>query len=185
MIATGASRPSLPGAASRVLSRPAVVAFAIAAVALATILGALFIEHVLGVKPCELCLKQRIPYYVGVPLATLVGIVAARGRGGLRPAVLLCLLAAVFAGGAALGGYHAGVEWGLWSGPTDCTGPITKPAAITDFLKQLEAVKVVRCDEVAYRLLGLSLAVWNAVVATALAVVALAGAARAFAVSPR
>lgn len=167
------------------LTRPAVAAATVAGVALATILGALFIEHVLGVKPCELCLKQRIPYYAGVPLAVVVAVAAARGRGGLRPAAGLCLVALVFAVGAIMGGYHAGVEWGLWAGPSDCTGAIAKPAAMTDFLKQLETVKVVRCDEVAMRILGLSLAAWNAVIATALAALALTGAARAFATTPR
>jgi disulfide bond formation protein DsbB len=167
------------------LTRPAVAAGTVAAVALATILGALFIEHGLGVKPCELCLKQRIPYYAGVPLAVVVAVAAARGRGGLRPAVGLCLVALVFVVGAAMGGYHAGVEWGFWAGPSDCTGAISKPAAITDFLKQLDTVKVVRCDEVAVRIFGLSLAAWNAIVAAALAALALAGAARAFATSPR
>lgn len=171
-------------AASR-LTRPAVAAGTVAAVALATVLGALFIEHVLGVKPCELCLKQRIPYYAGIPLAAVVAIAAAQGRGGLRPAAGFCLVALVFAVGAVMGGYHAGVEWGLWAGPGDCTGAIAKPAAMTDFLKQLETVKVVRCDEVAMRILGLSLAAWNAAIATALAALALAGAARAFATTPR
>lgn len=167
------------------LTRPARAAATVAAIALATILGALYIEHVLGVKPCELCLKQRIPYYAGVPLAVVVAIAAGRGRGGLRPAAGLCLLALVFVVGAVMGGYHAGVEWGFWAGPSDCTGAVAKPAAITDFLKQLETVKVVRCDEVAMRILGLSLAAWNAVIAAALAILALAGAARAFATTPR
>ena len=179
-----AQTDSLSGLAAR-LTRPAMAASLVAAVALATILGALFIEHVLGVKPCELCLKQRIPYYAGVPLAVVVAVAASRARTGLRPAVGLCLLALVFAVGAVMGGYHSGVEWGLWAGPSDCTGTIAKPAAMSDFLKQLDTVKVVRCDEVAMRIFGLSLAAWNAVIAAGLAALALAGAARAFATAPR
>ncbi|MCP8940669.1 disulfide bond formation protein B [Alsobacter sp. SYSU M60028] len=161
------------------LLTPVRAALLVALAALATILGALFIEHVLGVKPCELCLKQRIPYYSGIPLAAVAAFAAARAPRSGATVALLALVGLVFAAGAALGAYHAGVEWGLWAGPSDCTGAIAKPAAMGDFLRQLETVKVVRCDEVAMRIFGLSLAAWNAVIATGLAAVAFMGAARA------
>lgn len=167
------------------LTAGAAAAIVLTAAALATILGALFIEHVLGVKPCELCLKQRIPYYAGIPLGIVVSIALTRRKGGLVPVVGLGLLGLVFAAGAVLGGYHAGVEWGLWAGPSDCTGAVAKPAAMGDFLKQLETVKVVRCDEVAMRIFGLSLAAWNAIIAGALAVLAYFGVRRALAETPR
>ncbi|MHB2169469.1 disulfide bond formation protein B [Alsobacter sp. R-9] len=156
-----------------------VAAIGIAAVATATIGGALFIEHVLGVKPCELCLTQRIPYYAGIPLALVAAGLASRRPRGLLTALVLGLLALLFLAGGVLGAYHAGVEWGFWPGPTGCTGAIAKPSGMGDFLRQLETVKVVRCDEVAMRILGLSLAAWNAVIATGLAGWAALGALRA------
>ena len=91
----------------------------------------------------------------------------------------MALGAVAIAVSGAIGVYHAGVEWGLWPGPQDCTGALTKPPSIQDFLKQLETVKVVRCDAVAIRILGLSLAGWNAVISAGLVAVAGLGAARA------
>ena len=94
-------------------------------------------------------------------------------RGGLL------LLSLIFLVGAALGSYHAGVEWGFWPGPADCGGA-APPAAgsMADFLKQLETTRVVSCTEAAFRVLGLSMAGWNVVVSLALAGFAAAAARR-------
>lgn len=159
---------------------PTRILLALTLAALATILGALFIEHVLGVKPCELCLKQRIPYYSGIPLALVAFALASRRPHARSTTLLMVLVGLVFLVGAVMGGYHSGVEWGLWAGPADCTGAIEKPAAMGDFLKQLQTVKVVRCDEVAMRILGLSLAAWNMIIAAGLAGLAFLGAALSF-----
>jgi disulfide bond formation protein DsbB len=155
---------------------PARAALAAAVIGFAAIAGALFVEHVLGIRPCELCLKERIPYYAGVPLALMAAWQAARApRGGLTAGLLL-LLALLFAAGAGMGVYHSGVEFGWWPGPTDCTGDVGKAAGLDDFLKSLETTKVVRCDQVALRILGLSLAAWNVVLSVGLTLVALLGA---------
>ena len=77
-----------------------------------------------------------------------------------------------FTASALFGAYHAGVEWGFWPGPSDCTGTLEKAGSVTDFMKQLQTTKVVRCDAVAIRILGLSLAGWNAVISAAMALVA-------------
>lgn len=157
------------GQIAALTARPRDAAVAVAVAAAATVGGALFIEHGLGVRPCDLCLTQRIPYYAGVPIALAVawfGGFASRRRVAVAGLVLLGLL---FAGGAGLGAYHAGVEWGWWPGPSGCTGAIARPAGMGDFLRQLKTVRVVRCDEVSFRILGLSLAAWNAVISSALA----------------
>jgi disulfide bond formation protein DsbB len=160
---------------------PAGLALAVLAIAIATIAGAWFIQLVLGVLPCQLCLEQRIPYYVGIPVAALTFWQALRQPRGLVTTGLLVATGAVFAVGGLMGLYHAGVEWGLWPGPTDCTGPLTAAPSMNDFMKQLGTTKVIRCDEVPMRIFGLSLAAWNMIVATALAIVAFAGARQAFA----
>ena len=160
---------------------PARAAAGVAVIAAATVGGALFIEHVLGVKPCELCLQQRIPYYAGTVLAAAAAMLATRQPHTRLTGLALCLLVLLFLAGSIGGAYHAGVEWGLWAGPTGCTGGISRPAAMGDFLRQLETVKVVRCDEVAMRILGLSLAAWNALIALGLALLAAAGARAALA----
>ena len=161
------------------LNAPAAAAALVAVGAAATVGGALYMQYVMNVLPCELCYKERWPYYGGTVLELVAfGIARTRPRGGLT-ATLLALLALVFVVGAVMGGYHAGVEYKWWPGPSDCTGPIDKPVGLDTFLQQLETVKVVRCDEVSMRILGLSLAAWNALISAGLAVVAAFGAVRA------
>jgi disulfide bond formation protein DsbB len=156
-------------------SRAAAVIFVLSA---ATIAGA-WIFQAFGVAPCELCLAERIPYYVGVPLAAATVIFALRKMRGLM-LVGFILLFLIFAFSAGFGIYHAGVEWHFWQGPTACTGStLTKATSMQDFLHQLRTQKIVRCDAVAIRILGLSLAGWNAVISAVLAVVAIWGAQKA------
>ena len=139
-------------------------ALVILAAAVATIGGALVFEHGFGLRPCKLCLIQREPYYLAMPLALATALLPPRwARVGLT------LLAVVFLVSAGLGIYHAGVEWGFFAGPTDCGGtPAPTPGAVGDFLKQLETARVVSCTEAAWRFLGLSLAGWNVVISLAL-----------------
>ena len=138
--------------------------------AAATLAGA-WIFQAFGIVPCELCLKQRIAYYGAVPLAAILTY-AATTRGQAVVAAGLLGLALIFAVNAGLGVYHSGVEWALWNGPADCTGSLTAAPKVADFLKELEHVKVVRCDEVQIRILGLSLANLNVLISAALAALA-------------
>ena len=71
--------------------------------------------------------------------------------------------------------YHAGVEWKFWPGPSECSGTAAAPVAVGDFLKQLQSVTVVRCDEAALQVMGLSLAAWNALLSAGLAAVGVLG----------
>lgn len=149
------------------------IALVILAIAVAAISGA-FVFEALGYPPCELCLKERIPYYAAIPVAGLAAIFAARGPEGLLRAAF-SILAVIFAASAILGAYHAGIEWRFWPGPTECTGALDHAASVSDFLKQLQSVKVARCDIAALRFLGLSLAGWNALISVLLAWLATLG----------
>jgi disulfide bond formation protein DsbB len=150
-------------------------ALAIAGIAAATLAGAWFFQLVLDIRPCPLCLEQRYAYYLAVPLALLVAFVAARGAP--RPLLLagfaLLLLASL--ANAWLGGYHAGVEWKFWPGPTDCSGPVVDLGSAGTLLQRLDTVKVIRCDEVQWRFLGLSLAGYNVLISLLMAILALWG----------
>lgn len=144
-------------------------------VAMATIGGAWFIELVLGIKPCHLCLQQRISYYAGIPIVLIATLLLAGSKDSKAGRLVLALAALIFLAGAGMGVFHTGVEYKLWAGPTDCTGDIAQNVSIHDFLKQLETVKVIRCDEVAMRIFGLSLAAWNAVISSCMAIGAAIG----------
>jgi len=142
---------------------------------LAVIATAWGFELIGGYDPCELCLEQRVPYYVGLPLTALAFILVAMGRNGAAALVLL-LTAAVFAYGSGLGVYQAGAEWNFWTGPTDCGGGSGPPASAASMLESLGGYRIVSCTEASLRILGLSFAGWNAVASAGLALLALIGA---------
>ena len=156
------------------IGSPFGIALVILAIAVSTITGA-FVFEALGYVPCELCLKERIPYYAAIPVAGLAVLFAARESERLLHTAF-SILAAIFAASAIFGAYHAGIEWGFWPGPTACTGAPDHAHSVEDFLQQLESVKVARCDAVALRIIGLSLAGWNALTSAGLAGLAAIGA---------
>lgn len=147
---------------------PAQLAALILIVTTGTIAGA-WIFQSFGYAPCELCLKQRIAYYYAIPLSALTLLMTRMPRYASLAGAAFVALMLLFIFNSGFGIYHSGVEWGFWPGPSECTGAVQKAGAVTDFLKQLESVKVVRCDAVAIRILGLSLAGWNAVICACLA----------------
>ena len=158
-------------------SNPALVAaLAVGLIALATLAGAWFFQLVLDIRPCPLCLEQRYAYYLAIPLAVLVAIAAARDVPRGRVVTGLVVLALAALANAVLGGYHAGVEWTFWQGPTDCSGPVVDLGKAGSLLERLDTVKVIRCDEVQWRFLGLSLAGYNVLISLAMAAIALWGA---------
>jgi disulfide bond formation protein DsbB len=113
--------------------------------------GALFSQYVGGLYPCEMCYWQRWPHGAAILLA--LGAFALPSRARLL--VLLAALAILVSG--AIGVFHAGVEAGWWEGITLCT--TNGAATLEDILK----VPLVRCDQVQWAFLGLSLAAWNAI----------------------
>ena len=145
---------------------------------LATILGAWGSQLFGGLVPCELCLEQRMAYYWGLPVLALVLILWNRLPLPVWYAAV-AIGAAIFAWSTYMAGYHAGVEWGFWPGPTACTGSAPAGGSAQDLLKQLETVQIVRCDQVALRILGLSLAGWNAILSAGFAAAAASAARRA------
>ena len=163
---------AIPSPARAGADPAATAALVIAGIAAATLAGAWFFQLVLDIKPCPLCLEQRYAYYLAIPLGALVALAAAKEAP--RSVVLtgLVLLALAALGNAWLGAYHAGVEWKFWAGPTDCTGTIGNLGSAGSLLERLDTVKVIRCDEVQWRFLGLSLAGYNALISLLMAAVA-------------
>lgn len=140
----------------------------------AVILSALAFEHIGGYQPCKLCLEQREPWYLGIPVLAIACLSlmlkgpACLTRGMLAIGGLILVYSFV------LGIHHSGVEWGFWEGPGDC-GAVEGGLATstTDFLKQLEQTVPPSCTDAALRVLGLSFAGWNAIMSLVLAIFAL------------
>lgn len=147
------------------------------AIALITILAALAFEHLGGYAPCPLCLQQRYAYYFAVPAAALAFFFA-QGHATNVARALLILIAAAFVVNAGLGIYHSGVEWKWWPGPDTCAVVGASDLGALSVAEQLANAQVIRCDEAAWRFLGLSFAGWNAAASALLAGIAAWGAAR-------
>lgn len=155
----------------RLLTRPGLIAL-IGVASFALIAGAWFFELVIHLRPCKLCLEQRVPHYAAIGLALAALVLARSSR--LQWFALLGL-AGLMAWSAGLGFYHAGVEWGWFVGPNDCGGAAPAAAGLQDFMKQLQTTRIVACSEAAWRFLGLSLAGWNALVSAGLFLLAVLG----------
>ena len=157
--------------AGRFLRDPAAfAAAAVLATAVFMISGALVFEHVLDYQPCELCFLQRKPWYALIPVGFALVVFAAKdNRALLKAGLALALLLLVASAG--LGAWHAGIEWKWWKGPASCT------ASGADFTLALPDLskRVVLCDEAPLRILGLSLAGWNAVISMVVALIVLRG----------
>ncbi len=138
---------------------------AIAAVSATALAVAFVAQYGFGLEPCELCLAQRVPFYLTLVIG-LMGLMPAVPDTARRQVVLVC--AGLFAFNAALATYHAGVEYHWWQGPTACTGGVTD-VHTDDLLAALNRPGRVNCDEPAIRVLGISMAGGNAIFSAVLA----------------
>ena len=117
----------------------------------ALLAGAYLAQYGFGLYPCEMCWWQRYPHFVALALAAAAFV---------RPAnrALLLLAALALAVSAAIGAFHAGVEYGWWQGLTACTSAVE---AGGDPLEAILNAPLVRCDVAPWSLFGISLAGWN------------------------
>lgn len=136
--------------------------------ATAAILGALGFEHIGGFKPCPLCLQQRWAYYAGIPALYLALVLLSMDW--RRTASLVFFAVALgFLANAGLGVYHAGAEWKFWPGPETCAAAGAQTTTDAgNLLGRLGQTVVIRCDEAALRVAGLSFAGWNVLVCLAI-----------------
>lgn len=122
--------------------------------------GALGSQYLGGLHPCEMCYWQRWPHAAAIGLAALAFSGAADSQ---RSRMLTLLAALAIAVSGAIGVYHAGVELKIFEGITGCTA--TASAATTaELLDKLMKVPLIRCDQVQWSFLGISMAGWNAIV---------------------
>ena len=126
---------------------------------LALLGGAMGSQYLGGLHPCEMCYWQRWPHAAAIVLAAL-SFTAPAGSSRSRTIVLLAALAIAISG--SIGVYHAGVEAKIFEGFTTCTANATG-ATTSELLKQITHAPMIRCDQVQFRFLGISMAGWNAI----------------------
>jgi disulfide bond formation protein DsbB len=147
------------GRASTGLTPVAVARLIALLLPLALLGGALGSQYFGGLHPCEMCYWQRYPHAAAIVLAMLAFTGPAESA---RSRILTLLAAAAIAVSGAIGVYHAGVEAKIFEGMTTCTAT-GKGLSAADLLEQIRHAPVVRCDEVQFRFLGISMAGWNAI----------------------
>ena len=150
--------------------QPAAIARLIALLLPVALLGgALGSQYLGGLHPCEMCYWQRWPHGAAIVLA-LLAFIAPAGSPRSRALVLLAALAIAISGG--IGVYHAGVEAKIFEGFTQCTA-LPRTTSTAELLKEITHAPLVRCDEVQFRFLSISMAGWNAILSLAGAVLIL------------
>jgi disulfide bond formation protein DsbB len=140
------------------------------AVSIVVLGSALLSQYAGGLQPCILCLYQRVPYVATIALSgSALALIAFSGRPqyALTRGVL-AVCAVVFFAGAGIATYHVGVEQGWWLGAASCSGPDLNTMTIDELREHLLQAPVVRCDEVAWSLLGISMAGYNILTSLAL-----------------
>ena len=130
-----------------------------AAVSGGLLVAALLFEYVGGLAPCKMCIWQRWAH-VALILTALSGLLVPT-QIRAKPALMFVVVAAMIS--AAIAGFHAGVEWQLWDGPSGCTASLSSSGDMSLLVDQLLATPVVRCDEVPWSLFGISMAGWNSI----------------------
>ena len=121
--------------------------------------GALGSQYLGGLHPCEMCYWQRWPHGAAIILAALAFTAPASSHRS-RTLTLVAALAIAISG--AIGVYHAGVELKIFEGFTTCTST-ARAATTAELLEQLMKVPLIRCDQVQWSFLGISMAGWNAI----------------------
>lgn len=155
---------------------PLSAAAIIAVIGVLTMAAVYYVQYVMLLAPCPLCLEQRMAFYVSIPLAALLWLGASFGASKKVLVLGFLVIAGFMLWNTGLSTYHAGVEWKWWPGPNDCSGPIDKIGSVTNMLNQLQRISLVRCDEAAIRIFGISMSGYDALVSLFLALVAGCGA---------
>lgn len=135
---------------------------------LAILLGAFAFQYIGGLAPCQLCLWQRWPHAAAIAIGLLALLVTRGALGRLLP--LLGALAALTTAG--IGAFHVGVEQKWWEGLASCTAGSISGISTADLLNPDVSVgAVVRCDEIAWQMFGISMAGWNVILSALLALI--------------
>jgi len=130
----------------------------ILAFSILSLLIAYFIQYVLGHKPCNLCIIERIPYIAAIILISLIFILNRYQK------IISSLILIFFIFGAVVSFYHFGIEQGFFSESIVCDLGNSQPLNKEELLNQLKKTEIVSCKDVTFRFLGLSLATINTVI---------------------
>ena len=133
--------------------------------------GAFGFEHLGGLPPCPLCISQRWAHVIIIVIG-VVSVLAIQLNSQARQAARLFnwLLGMAFLYSVYRAFNHAGIEYGWWAGPASCTSSGEVSLDLNSLNATLgQATNVVLCDEIAWQMLGISMAGWNGILSLVLA----------------
>ena len=119
---------------------------------------AYFIQYVLGHKPCNLCIIERIPYIASIILISLIFILNKYQK------IISSLILILFIFGAVVSFYHFGIEQSFFNESLICELSNNNPLNKEELLNQLKKAEIISCKDVSFRFLGLSLATINTII---------------------
>ena len=122
----------------------------------AVILGAYAFEFIGGFLPCKLCYWQRYPHFLVIIIFSLLYLVQIRSL--IFVGMMSMLVSTILAF------YHVGVEQKYWPGPNSCTNSSIEGLTTDQLIDQIMSAPLVRCDEITWELIGVSMAGWNALI---------------------
>ena len=128
-----------------------------------SLITALYVEYILGFKPCILCIYQRFPYAIAL-LISLIAVFSSNRK------ILLVILGLTFGASIFLSGYHVGIENGIIEPLFSCTGENIKALEKEEILKSLNNIKP-DCKDVNFSIFGISLATLNFIISFVLTIV--------------
>ena len=130
------------------------------------LVSAYFVQYILGHKPCNLCLVERIPYFAAAILISLIFILKKHEK------LFSLMVGLFFIFGAIISFYHFGIEQGFFKESLVCDLGDNKAVSAKDLLKQLEK-EIISCKDVSFKILGLSLATFNTIISIVISVIML------------
>ena len=146
------------------LFKPNVANYLVGLVCCLVLATAYAFEYLANLQPCVLCIYQRIPYAVVIGLMLAAAIVRKNSQFNT---ILFIATSVVFAIGSTIAIFHIGIEQHLWQGTPEC-GNFMETDSVEALRKQLLAQPIVRCDEVAWSLFGISMTGYNFLISTSL-----------------
>ena len=129
--------------------------------------GAYYFQYVVGLAPCDMCLWQRYPHMIAI----LFGLITIPLMVEPKVALVFALtaIAALFVT-SGIGVFHVGVEQHWWAGPQACSGRVPAGLSAEELKNWLMNARMVRCDEIPWKMWKISMAGWNAILSGGLAI---------------
>ena len=123
------------------------------------ITSALIAEYIFNLQPCELCLKQRHPYYLIIVVSLIIFFIPVFLKLALYILIQLGVIYGIF-----YSVWHVGVENKLLKGPSGCTAGLSNSSSTADLKEQILSKQVISCDEVVWSFFGISAASLNTMI---------------------